>query len=176
MIVHFALPVSCPDSLHACGMPRLSGAKIAVEAGAMARTNGLPRSVMRKGLPSGSMSRSWSASTRGLDLRKEGRCGGAVAAKELGGGECKIAHQALDHETAHAVGIAQAEAAHRGKPVFGDAAVIIGHRHAVLNVALREAADGRGAEPNERVGRIGCVALKIAVDGTEGEGSVGRAK
>jgi len=129
-------------------MPRVSIAKIAVEAGgdgAHERPSALGDA---EGLAIGLNESVVVGLDKSLCLLEERRCGGAIAAMEFGGGERKIAHQALDHETAHAVGIAQAEAAHRGKPVLGDAAVIFDHRHAVLNVALRESADGRGAEPN----------------------------
>ena len=84
-------------------MPRLSIAKIAVEAGgdgAHERPSALGDA---EGLPIGLDEPVVVGLDKGLGLRKERRCGGAVAAMEFGGGEGKIAHQALDHETAHAV-------------------------------------------------------------------------
>ena len=64
---------------------------------------------------------------------------------------------------AHAVVVRQREALHGGEPAAGDGARIAGEIRRVLHEALRQAADGRGAQPDQRVGVVGGVALEIAV-------------
>ena len=89
----------------------------------------------------------------------------AVARGDFGGIDREIAHQALDDLGAHAVFRRRGEAA--GDRAFVAVDLLRPFQRVArrLHEALRELADGRGAEGQQRVGDVRRVALEIAAHG-----------
>ena len=75
----------------------------------------------------------------------------------------KVAHDPLDDVGAEAVFLGECVALGGGEPVLGDAREIVARRNGVLHESLRHAADGAGAETDQRVGGIVGVALEVAL-------------
>ena len=75
----------------------------------------------------------------------------------------KIAHDPLDDVGAEAIFLGDCVSLDGGKPVFGNAREIVACRNRVLHESLRRAADGAGAETDQRVGGIVGVALEVAL-------------
>ena len=86
----------------------------------------------------------------------------AMAATDIEKVDPEVAHQATDDLGAEAIVGGQLDAARYRQRALIDRCTpreFLGH---VLDVALRQGADGRGAQTQQRCGRIGCVALEVA--------------
>src|SRR5690606_8079349 len=76
----------------------------------------------------------------------QGGGSGWKAFPQLVGRETQVARQPLDDQPASTVLIGQSPSFDRGEPTRQDAPLIIRGNRTVLNVALREPADGRGPQ------------------------------
>ena len=150
-------------------MPRFSGSQIAVETSRDRAHEGTSPLRDAESLPVRLDEPIVVGLDEGLRLFEQRRCRIAEAAVELGCRKREIAHQPLDHESAHAIAIAQMEAAYGRKPVLGYEAMVVGHGNAVLYLAFGQPTDRGGAEPDKGIGRVSRIALEIPVDWAAGE-------
>ena len=98
--------------------------------------------------------------------------GKARRAAESAEVEFEIAHQPLDHRATHAVVFGEGQSFHDRELARGQRARVAAEVRRVLDKALRQLADGAGAEADQRVGFVDRVALEIAAQAllTRGEG------
>lgn len=98
----------------------------------------------------------------------------AVQAGDLWQIHRHVAHDPLDEISAVAIVVGQQVALRRGQPAFRDTCEIVPHRHRVLHEAILRAADGAGAEADQRCCIVIRVALEIAMQaaGLQGDGEV----
>lgn len=82
-----------------------------------------------------------------------------------------VAHQPLDHMAPESVVAGEAVAARDRQSAFGDAPLILGNAHFVLDESLRQATDRRGAQPDQDLGVVGSVSLEVAAE-APGRGSL----
>src|SRR4029077_7757216 len=105
--------------LYASRMPRFSGSQIAVETSCDRAHEGTSPLRDAECLPVRLDEPIVIGLDEGLRLFEQRRCRGPEAWVELGCRKRQVAHQPLDHEAAHAIAVAQMEAAHGRKPVLG---------------------------------------------------------
>src|SRR3546814_8641184 len=74
----------------------------------------------------------------------------------------EVAHQSFDDVPAQPVLVAERHTARRRQRASVDGLAIAAYRHDVLRIALRQSADGRRAQADQRPRPVGRVALEIA--------------
>ena len=99
---------------------------------------------------------------KGRDLLGEVGGVGPVAGAEASEVDLQAAHQGLDHGPAQPVVGAEPAAAPDGGAPGGHRVAVVLDRHGVLDVALGQAADRRGAQADQGLGRVVGVALEVA--------------
>ena len=74
----------------------------------------------------------------------------------------EVAHQPFDHMAVHAIVERQGKAARRCQISRLNCGAPDGDRNLVLHIALRQRANGRGAQPDQRRRGVGGIALEVA--------------
>lgn len=75
--------------------------------------------------------------------------------------EREIAHQPFDHMRTQMIVLRQLNSLDDGKTALARQTLIFPGRRHVLHITLRQPADRRCAKPDQRIGRIGGITLKI---------------